>query len=45
MSTYDLPEPTVPERYDGPEEPRCPECGCIPDTARVTCLTCLRGPA
>lgn len=37
-------EPTVPERYDGPEGPKCPDCGLIPDTTRATCLTCLRGP-
>lgn len=37
--------PTVPESYDGPDAPRCPECGNYPDTSRVTCLTCLRGPS
>ena len=35
--------PTVIEHYDGPDAPRCPDCGQYPDRYRATCLTCLRG--
>lgn len=40
---HPLTPPTVPARYDGPDAPRCPACGCYPDLHRATCLTCLTG--
>jgi hypothetical protein len=41
LTVHDL--PTVVEHYDGPDMPRCPDCGQYPDRYRATCLTCLRG--